>query len=466
MVSQSILLRDNYINDRSQIDKITTDDVKNTLRYLSLHPLSELKNDNGDSILVFPHSFEDTKDEIGDSFLLSYSEDKIGNPESITTGNLVGFLGKDGLDIRIHSRFSSSEKKDYFLYYLLEKALSINIFNWDTSLEIDSSVKIFDFLLFFFPMFLKKAMSQGLYKEYVYHEYNNANIHGVVDVNRHLRLNIPANGRIAYRTREFSYDNHLTQLIRHTIEFIRPKPFGKTILHNDPETEGYIQQIIQATPTFQAQKRQVIINENLRPVAHPYYSKYAALQNLCLRILRYDKLSYGESRDKIHGILIDVAWLWEEYIAQVLAEGSDFKHYRRRDGFPLLQRTDTGKQFQTIIPDYLDNRDPNNVLVADAKYIPLDRFDNLSSERAAAIYYKTIMYMYRFNSKKGFLFHPLPQEHLINSELCEYRIISTKGFLYEIGFVIPPASECDYPNFKIKMKKAEEQMRDKILSVI
>lgn len=462
MVHTSIQLEDNHTTaiDRSQFENIATEDVKDTLRYLSSHSLSEIHKDIEGGILVFPNSFEETKDNISKSYVLSFSE-KDGNPESITTGNLIGFIGCEEIDIIIHSRFSSSDRNDFFLYYMLEKVLAINMFNWDTSSQKDGSAKVFDFLLFFFPKLLKEAMSQGLFKKYEYHEYNDANIRGTIDVNRHIRHNIPANGRIAYRTREFSYDNEVTQLIRHTIEFIRHKPFGKAILHNDPDTEGFVQQIILATPSFQVQKRQAIINQNLRPVTHPYYTKYTALQNLCLRILRYEKLSYGEAGDKIHGILIDASWLWEEYIAQVLAEKSTFKHYGRKDGFPLLQRKDNNRQFQTIIPDYLDNSDPDNVIVADAKYIPLDKFDNLSADRAAAIYYKTIMYMYRFRSRKGFLFHPLPTD-IDYPDITEYLIIDTSGSLYEVGLHIPRVQKDDYSGFKSMMREREKKMRDTI----
>jgi 5-methylcytosine-specific restriction endonuclease McrBC regulatory subunit McrC len=276
-----------------------------------------------------------------------------------------------------------------------------------------------------------------------------------VDVNRHIRHNIPANGKIAYRTREFRYDNSVTQLIRHTIEFIRRKQFGKAVLHNDPDTEGCVQQIIQATPTFQPQQRQAIINENLRPVVHPYYTKYAALQNLCLRILRYEKLSYGnDSNNKIHGLLIDAAWLWEEYIGQVLSEDTDIKHYTRKNSHYHLFRDKDGA-FQKIIPDYYDG----DRIVADAKYIPLNRSRDLDADRAAPIYYKTIMYMYRFNTEKGFLFHPVAQGEAVGQQVLidTYDIEGREGCkLHKVGMVVPEISDDDYVIFKNEKMKEEE----------
>ncbi len=328
-------------------------------------------------------------------------------------------------------------------------------------------------------------MSQGMYKKYVYHEYNDANIRGVIDVNRHISLNIPANGKIAYRTREFCYDNPVTQLIRHTIEFIRRKSFGKSILHNDPDTEGYVQQIIQATPTYQAQQRQAVINENLRPVIHPYYTKYTALQKLCLRILRYEKLSYGEANDnKIHGILIDAAWLWEEYIGVVLSQGTDIKHYTRKNS-PYHLFKDDGGPFQKIIPDYYDG----GSIVADAKYIPLNRSRELDAGRAAPIYYKTIMYMFRFETNKGFLFHPVSKKKEdeetdeivaedVKQFVCSDYMIegNSDRHLYKVGLVVSDDTNKDSGNkrnnnntwmeYRNAMKYRENAFRKGVVELI
>lgn len=93
-----------------------------------------------------------------------------------------------------------------------------------------SDEQLFNFLLYMFPKFLNEALSQGLYKEYKRNEYNDANVRGTIDINRHLRSNMPFNGRVAYRTREFSHDNHVTELIRHTIDYISKSRFGRTLL--------------------------------------------------------------------------------------------------------------------------------------------------------------------------------------------------------------------------------------------
>ena len=462
------------------------------LKSLSSYTIGDLMKSKENSVLVWPNSFQNGNDELKDQYIYCITEGDGKSIVSITTNNVVGFIGKGKTDIRIHSRFCSGKGEktnDYFLYHMLGKVMAINMFDLPTSSGKDL---VFDFLLFIFPNLLKEAMSQGMYKKYVYHEYNDANVRGVIDINRHIRLNIPANGRIAYRTREFSYDNSMTQLIRHTIEFIRRKPLGQVVLHNDPDTEACVQQIIQATPTFVQQKRQAIINDNLRPVVHPYFSKYAALQKLCLSILRHEKLSFGsKSNDnKIHGILIDAAWLWEEYIARVLekpvndvANPVHLKHYTSNNKDFYLFRTETNRKFQQIIPDYYDSE---RKIVADAKYIPLHRYDHLDADRALSVYYKTIMYMYRFNTQKGFLFHPCSQEdrdalnklkvsdgqkyqHVsIEDKVvsCNYSIDydedkgNPENHLYEVGMVIPQieltGKKDDYSKFKESMEKIED----------
>ena len=64
-------------------------------------------------------------------------------------------------------------------------------------------------------------MRKGIFRQYRRFEYNNANIKGNIDIARHIKLNTPFTGKVAYSTREFTQDNELMQLVRHTIEFIR-----------------------------------------------------------------------------------------------------------------------------------------------------------------------------------------------------------------------------------------------------
>ena len=491
-MAKTIILKDNQtIPNREQEQQPNEDKIfplnrkeRDLFRYLSDHSLLDLRDENDNSVLVFSQSFDETQDGFGDSYVLHYIDDDVA--QSIITNNRVGFIGYKSTDtrtdihIRIRSRFSfdgneskdskgknnKDKGKDYFLYYMLEKVLAVNMMSLMTSSSKEDSV--FDLMFLFFPKLLKEAVAQGLYKQYVHREYNDANVRGTIDINRHIRYNIPFNGRVAYRTREFSYDNPVTQLIRHTIEFIRRKPFGKAVLHNDPDTEGCVQQIIQATSAFQPRQKQSVINDNLRSFAHPYFTKYAALIKLCLAILRQEKLAYGQNKEQqVYGVLIDAAWLWEEYVAGVINSIGGNHYTRKNSGYKLFKEEDRdNKKFQKIIPDYLSpgNDEEKNDWVADAKYIPLNEEQNrqLSADRAGAIYYKTIMYMYRFNTDVGFLLHPVKPEEDASANVVTsltYNIPGGRGGkLHKVGIVIPqPGNDMDYSAFKKEMQEKREK---------
>lgn len=436
---------------------------KALLNYFSV-PVKELSDNEDSSILLYPQSFSDTSDEIGEQFVFEITRrDTDGNPVEFWTKNLVGFISYKGQEITISSRFSG-EKNDSFLYYMLARVSGINLLNLDFGSQNNNNG--LNLMLFLFPKLLKEALGQGLFKQYIYREYNDANIRGAIDINRHIRRNIPFNGRVAYRTREFNYDNPVTQLVRHAIEWIKVSPWGQAILNSDDTTRLYLQEIIAATPTYEARLRQEIINQNLRPATHPYYTSWLPLQKFCLRLLRHESLSYGaDKKNKIHGLLIDAAWLWEEYIGQVLSEDTEIKHYTRKNSHYHLFRDKDGA-FQKIIPDYYDG----NKIVADAKYIPLNRSRDLDADRAAPIYYKTIMYMYRFNTEKGFLFHPVAQEEAKNEEVVvsDYTI-EDRGtcHLYELGLVVADTAKNEkeknlYAIFRNRMNNNEKKFIEKV----
>ncbi|MDW3718908.1 5-methylcytosine restriction system specificity protein McrC, partial [Enterococcus faecium] len=90
-----------------------------------------------------------------------------------------------------------------------------------------------------------------------------------VDVAKHIRSNVPFVGKVAYRTREFSYNNHLTQLIRHTIEKIQNE--YDFLLSGDEDAKENVVLIKQITPDYARLNQFNILQENiLHPVKHSY----------------------------------------------------------------------------------------------------------------------------------------------------------------------------------------------------
>src|SRR5690606_28925213 len=112
---------------------------------------------------------------------------------------------------------------------------------------------------------------------------------------------------------------------------IKTHPFGSGVLSNDSEVRDIVSKFIFVTEkTFSKNSRPKIISANLKPVLHPYFTEYVALQKICLKILRHDKITFGKEKDKVYGLLFDGAWLWEEYLNTVLK--NDFIHPENKTG--------------------------------------------------------------------------------------------------------------------------------------
>ena len=83
-------------------------------------------------------------------------------------------------------------------------------------------------------------------------------------------------------------------------------------------------------------------------------------------------------------------------------------------------------------------------------------FATSATDRAGAIYYKTIMYMYRFNTDVGFLLHPVkPEENASGGVISSltYNIPGGRGGkLHVIGITIPRSAK-NYEYFKEAMVK-------------
>ena len=356
--------------------------------------IRQLCNEN-EHLLVFPLSIDDTDDRIGDSTIVDiYAEDE--NFVRIKSGNIMGFVGRKNQQMKIYSRFDNQEH-DYFLHYMLQKVFSFNIFNLDFTSSEDN---VFEFLVYMFPAMLKIAMRQGVYKEYRRFRHNDANVRGTIDISRHIRENIPFRGTVAYNTREFSFDNSVTELIRHTIEYIKTIPSGDIILSSDKTVEDCIKKIISYTPSYSHTERIKIIQDNLLPCNHPFYTEYTALQKLCVQILRQEEIKYGTDDDRIYGILFDGAWLWEEYLNTLLCE-KGFIHPENKLGTGAIYLFEHGGQ---RFPDFWKQD-----IVLDAKYKKLAINGNrLDIERDDV--HQIMAYMYRLKASKGGIVCPYDGE--------------------------------------------------------
>ena len=450
---------------------LSPDDMATAFR--GLLPLSNktLKDitDETPDLLVFPDCIENTEDRIKDLPVITVDiplgKNISAEAAKIKTGNIAGFIGipsdRPGgkeVHLKITSRFanerSGEEDRDYFLYYLLEKVFSVNLFD----LKDLSRKGQFDFLLFLFPYYLKKALSRGLFKTYTFYKKNDMNIRGQIDVARHIKENTPFRGNIACNIRERTADNYLTQLIRHTIEVIRTRSFGTHILSCDKVTKNAVEDIVLSTPSYKGGERDKIIRENLKLIKHPYFTDYAALQKFCLAILRRQKVNYGADSKKIYGLLFDVAWLWEEYLAGLL-KSRDFKHPQNKKGSGWLYMfenkindTEADKKYSHIFPDFYKPGE----WVLDAKYKKIT-----DGKIAREDLYQLITYMHVMKIPRGGFIFPRTEKENGVDENKTFVLKGYGGSIHTFGLKMPlnPQSRDD---FSKKMKESETELLEKI----
>ena len=408
------------------------------IRALSGLPIKSIQQNGNPNLLVFPHSLSDCPDKIQDSMIFT-----IEGENTLVTGNIMGFVGYKNTRLRIHSRFAKTDEQDFFLHYMLQRVFAVNLFDLNYTSDQTS---IFDFLIYLFPAFLKRAYRQGLYKEYQTHHYNDTHLRGRIDMAQHIRKNIPFTGNIAYQTREYAYNNDVTQLVRHTIEYIRLHPYANGILQNDADTKEAVNAIVQATPTYNRQERLKVINRNLRPIRHPYYGEYRYLQQLCLQILRHEELKYGTTNDEIYGILFDGAWLWEEYLNTLLAP-IGFLHPRNKDSQGAIYLFNTNPKSAPRYPDFYKQD-----FILDAKY--KDYTDKRVSEVDRDDLHQLITYMYIKQAAHGGLVYPsISSDTAIHSStLCGYG-----GTISLYGMTIPQ-SVSSWSDFQSSMLHNEETL--------
>ncbi|MDO4525060.1 MAG: hypothetical protein Q4B61_06980 [Bacteroidales bacterium] len=428
------------ITDNQKGTKLSNADTKDleNLKLISNVKISDLSNSNH-NLLVFPRDFNQYGDNINESCILSLSG------EEISTGNIMGFIGVNETQLTIKSRFDSNNP-DYFMHYMLQKVFSINLFDMKHS---KSTEPIFDFLIYLFPYYLKKALAQGLFKKYQRFEHNDANVKGSINVTQHIRQNIPFHGTVAYTTREHSYDNEITQLVRHTIEYIRLKEAGKTILSSNSETKNCVSQIVMATPSYSNQKRVQIINQNLRPIRHPYFSEYTALQKLCIQILRHEAIKFGEEKDQVYGVLFDGAWLWEEYLYTIL-KPLGFKHPENRTnvgGIRMFDNQDDENHFdkchRRLYPDFYSEKDK---MILDAKYKHLD------GDVGREDLYQVVTYMHCMKYQLGGYLYPADKD----CQFISYKLAGMGGEIKVIPLRIPQATQ-NWDDFIKDMKSYENK---------
>lgn len=443
---------------------VGVDDLSN-VQQIAGRRISDLMSVDGNELWLFPREKDRYGDKIEKETVFTLDNDRL------TTGNIMGFIGCGGTEITIHSRFSARSEDDYFMQYLLQKVFAINIFDLNHRRSNESAL---DMAVLMFPYFLQKALLQGLYREYRRIEYNDDRIRGAIDFSRHIKMNYPfRNGKVAYTTKEYRYDNSVTQLVRHTIEYIKTLKSSSYILFANEDIKAYVQTIIDATASYRKGDLAKVMAQNIRPKIHPYYSEYCPLQRLCLQILRHERISMGRDSEKVHGVLFDGAWLWEEYLGITMkkAHFDHSKNKERQGGLPVYINRARGK----IYPDYI-----HPLVVADAKYKRYYRQAEDAGELGIPRedLYQMISYLHLTDRNIGILICPRDDFEVVlplgeiepdtswNLMYHRFGFLEGRGGEIHVISVNIPQSCPDYKSFYARMESIESSLEWKLNRVI
>jgi len=302
---------------------------------------------------------------------------------------------------------------------------------------------LWDMLLaFIFRRLLLDAWSVGIFKQFRTLHHNDTRIRGRIDVDRHLRQNVPFCGNVAYATHEMTFDNPTNHIIRYALAKVTRKWGG--IMTGDNRLLELRHQLERNTPTWQSGNVQSCIRrkENRTPIKHPFFhAAYEPLRLISLAILREEGAGLYQQHQEAEGVIFDGSWLWEEYIWTLLKKIEGFKHpeNKNRDGG---WRTPPGV---TYYPDFYHQE---KRIVLDAKY-QTDTNDRIQ-ENAKQVF----CYMFLLDALHGGLIKPDRAPKAQESKICRQHPKAEQAFWHNIA--LPPQQASTPEEFVSNMKCLED----------
>jgi len=401
-------------------------------------------------VAVFPNlplRVNEKDDESSKSELFKLESDEgVARRTWVNTNNCMGVVKLrdqktgDSVQIEIGSRFDG-EKKQFFLTYLLSKVFGGSMIDL-VDLGSDS---LWDMLLaFIFRRRLLEASAVGLFKQYQTLNHNDARIRGRIDMNQHLRRNIPFCGKVAYSTHEITFNNPTNHLIRHALAKASRKWGG--LLTGDGLMDVR-HELEQNTPTWQPGD---VVNcirrkENRAPIRHPFFhAAYEPLRRTSLAILWNEGASLYQQHQEAEGVIFDGSWLWEEYLWTLL-KPLGFEHPENKKKVRAWKPL-TGVEF---FPDFFHCKAR---AILDAKYKRGDNRYNGRQEHAKQVF----VYMFLLNAIQGGLVKPdgVPE----NPEEIKREDSNAEPANWH-DFVLTPSAKSTAKDFVVEMRDKEEEFK-------
>lgn len=168
-------------------------------------------------------------------------------------------------------------------------------------------------------------------------------------------------------------------------------------------------------------------------------------------ILNEEKIGFGHEDDEIHGIIIDVAWLWEEYLNTLLSER--FIHPENKNSrygislFSDIQRT--------VYPDFYSK---DKRVVLDAKYKMLDKSEKGINREDQ---YQIISYLHVLAAERAGLAYPSKWK---SDYVHAGKLDGFGGSLFKLPLMIPQNVE-SYDEFVTVIQESEMSFTSSLIEI-
>ena len=347
------------------------------------------------------------------------------------TGGYVGVINLDingySVTINFRSRFDKGEHSP-FLMYVFQKAFNAKGKIYDDMKISGSTDKTWDFLLMIsFVHYLHDALKKGIYRQYQEFEYNDSKIKGRIDIARHIKTNMPANGKVCYTTREFTANNAINQLILKAASYLEKKyrSFFNGLVMGDEIVKKGLQVLKTEIEEWELLSEREVIKKSNKKIVQPVYKNYEPLRKISIAILRRLGVNnYKTSSNDVTGVLIYMPNLWEEFLYKEIFSkilGTQ-KEYKQRP-YGILKGKNSKKR-RVLKPDfYLEDK----AIVFDAKYksnwgevYKNEPNSNSWSDKVREDVFQVLAYMYAFDCQYGGVIFPYQVSK--PEECSEYKI--------------------------------------------
>jgi len=355
-----------------------------------------------------------------DDLIISIKKSKNDKSEDIylaQTGNYVGKLKWQGLDIEIKSRFS-----DVFLERMLNFANDIflddiSITGKDSKNELDISKYI---IYYMFVQNLEKAFLLGLPKSYRSVQHHEMKVKGKIDINKFIKYDIPFQGKISSVSREQKEIQEIIDVLFKAVKIIdkKNKAFLKNISHIKTHLKQYKSNKYVSNET---------INKALKSKAlqNPIFAPYKKVIEYAKFIINGSNIEEkNDGKQKTFGFIINVAELFEIYVTKLLQK--EFSDWNVESPHLRLDK-EFGKTYlysRKIIPDIV-MINQQDVIVFDTKYKKMN-FNYINGngadiDRNDFFQINTYMSYYQnqnFNVRIGGLLYPIEKSFIENKNIC------------------------------------------------